>query len=131
MSAIRLLRTLLCGGAVFAFTVLAALSFGGVGAITELQLGGALGQMLFGGKTSWFGMVDHFVSNWMLPTGGFAITIAAGWFLTRKYTERELVDGSEPRWFNYGAWRFFIQFVSPLAVAAIIIAVLFFGVDFR
>ena len=114
----------------FAFTVLAALSFGGVGAITELQLGGALGQMLFGGKTSWFGMVDHFVSNWMLPTGGFAITIAAGWFLTRKYTERELVDGSEPRWFNYGAWRFFIQFVSPLAVAAIIIAVLFFGVDF-
>ena len=66
----------------------------------------------------------------MLPTGGFAITIAAGWFLTRKYTERELVDGSEPRWFNYGAWRFFIQFVSPLAVAAIIIAVLFFGVDF-
>ena len=25
---------------------------------------------------------------------------------------------------------FFIQFVSPLAVAAIIIAVLFFGVDF-
>ena len=66
----------------------------------------------------------------MLPTGGFAITIAAGWFLTRNYTERELVDGSEPRWFNYGAWRFFIQFVSPLAVAAIIIAVLFFGVDF-
>ena len=71
-------------------------------------------------------MVDHFVSNWMLPTGGFAITIAAGWFLTREYTERELVDGKEPGWFHYGAWRFFIQFVSPLAVAAIIIAVLFF-----
>ena len=31
---------------------------------------------------------------------------------------------------SYGTWRFFIQFVSPLAVAAIIIAVLFFGVDF-
>ena len=76
------------------------------------------GQILFGGKASWFGMVDHFVSNWMLPTGGFAITIAAGWFLTREYTERELVDGTEPGWFNYGTWRFFIQFVSPLAVAA-------------
>ena len=126
----RAKATLLCGGAVFVFTILAALSFGGVGAITEFHLGGALGQMLFGGKASWFGMVDHFVSNWMLPTGGFAITIAAGWFLTREYTERELVDGTEPGWFNYGAWRFFIQFVSPLAVAAIIIAVLFFGVDF-
>ena len=126
----RAKATLLCGGAVFAFTILAALSFGGVGAITELQFGGALGQMLLGGKASWFGMVDHFVSNWMLPTGGFAITIAAGWFLTREYTERELVDGTEPGWFNYGAWRFFIQFVSPLAVAAIILAVLFFGVDF-
>ena len=126
----RAKATLLCGGAVFAFTILAALSFGGVGAITEFHLGGALGQRLFGGKASWFGMVDHFVSNWMLPTGGFAITIAAGWFLTREYTERELVDGAEPGWFNYGAWRFFIQFVSPLAVAAIIIAVLFFGVDF-
>ena len=83
----RAKATLLCGGAVFAFTILAALSFGGVGAITEFHLGGALDQMLFGGKASWFGMVDHFVSNWMLPTGGFAITIAAGWFLTREYTE--------------------------------------------
>ena len=66
----RATATLLCGGAVFAFTVLAALSFGGVGAITELQLGGALGQMLFGGKTSWFGMVDHFVSKLDAPDRG-------------------------------------------------------------
>ena len=126
----RSTATLLCGGAVFAFTTLAALSFGGAGALTNLHLGGALGQILFGGKVSWFSMVDHFVSNWMLPTGGFAITIAAGWFLTRAYTERALVDGTAPRWFHYGTWRVFIQFVSPLAVAAIIVAMLFFGVDF-
>ena len=93
----RAKATLLCGGAVFAFTILAALSFGGSVAITEFHLGGALGQRLFGGKSSWFVMVDHFVSNWMLPTGGFAITIAAGWFLTREYTERELVDGDRAR----------------------------------
>ena len=126
----RAKATLLCGGAVFAFTIFAALSFGGSVAITEFHLGGALGQRLFDGKSSWFVMVDQFVSNWMLPTGGFAITIAAGWFLTREYTEREFVDGTDPGWFNSGAWRFFIRFVSPLAVAAIIIAVLFFGVDF-
>ena len=50
--------------------------------------------------------------------------------MTRESTESELVDGTQPGWFRYGAWRFFIRYVSPLAVAAIVIAVLFFGVDF-
>ena len=122
--------TLMCGGAVFVFTILAAVSFGAVPAVTNLQLGGVLGETLFAGKTSWFGMADHFVSNWMLPTGGFAITVAAGWMMTRGATEGELVDGTQPAWFRYGAWRFFIRFIAPLAVGAIIIAVLFFGVDF-
>ena len=75
-------------------------------------------------------MADHFVSNWMLPTGGLAVTIAAGWFMSREASQSELVDETTPGWFNYEAWRFFIRFVSPAAVAAIIIAVLFFGVDF-
>ncbi len=122
--------TLLCGGTVFLFTILAAVSFGAVPAVTNLQLGGAVGDLLFGGKASWFGMADHFVSNWMLPTGGLGITLAAGWFMTRQTSESELLDGTEPGWFNYGAWRFFIRFVAPAAVAAIIVAVLFFGVDF-
>jgi NSS family neurotransmitter:Na+ symporter len=122
--------TLMCGGAVFLFTIMAAVSFGAVPAITNLQLGGALGEVFFGGKASWFGMADHFVSNWMLPTGGFAVTVAAGWFMTRAVTEGELVDGTEPGWFRYAAWRFFIRFVSPAAVGAIIVAVLFFHADF-
>jgi SNF family Na+-dependent transporter len=66
----------------------------------------------------------------MLPTGGLAITIAAGWFMTREATKGELVDGTEPGWFKYGVWRFFIRFVAPAAVGAVIVAVLFFGVDF-
>jgi anti-sigma-K factor RskA len=40
------------------------------------------------------------------------------------------MDGTEPGWFRYGVWRFFIRFVAPVAVAAIIVAVIFFGVDF-
>ncbi len=122
--------TLMCGGAIFLFTILAAVSFGAVPAITNLQLGGALGDMFFGGKAGWFSMADHFVSNWMLPTGGLGITIAAGWVVSREITRSELVDGTQPRWFNYGAWRFFMRFVAPVAVAAILIAVIFFGVDF-
>ena len=122
--------TLMCGGAVFVFTILAAVSFGAVPAITNLELGGALGDLFFGGKASWFGMADHFVSNWMLPTGGLGITLAAGWFMTRETTESQLMDDTTPGWFSYGAWRFFIRFVAPAAVAAILVAVIFFGMDF-
>ena len=50
--------------------------------------------------------------------------------MTREATESELVDETTPGWFHYGAWRFFMRYVAPLAVAAILIAVIFFGVDF-
>jgi len=113
--------TIMSGGAVFVFTLLAALSFGTIPGLSSMEL--------FAGKLGWFSTADHFVSNWMLPTGGLAITVAAGWIMTRKATESELVDGTEPRWFSYGAWRFFIRFVAPVAVALIIVAVVL-GVDF-
>ncbi|MEM7414071.1 MAG: sodium-dependent transporter [Gemmatimonadota bacterium] len=114
--------TIMCGGAVFVFTIFAALSFSDVPFLSTLSV--------FEGKTGWFETADHFVSNWMLPTGGLAITIAAGWFMTREKSESELVDDTTPAWFSYGAWRFFIRFVAPAAISAIIIAVAVFGVDF-
>jgi NSS family neurotransmitter:Na+ symporter len=114
--------TILCGGAIFVFTIFAAISFGGAPFFSTLAI--------FEGKTGWFETADHFVSNWMLPTGGLAITLAAGWFMTREDTQAELIDGNEPRWFSYGAWRIFIRFVAPAAVGAIVVAVLFFGRDF-
>ncbi|MEX2049136.1 MAG: sodium-dependent transporter [Gemmatimonadota bacterium] len=114
--------TVYCGGAIFVFTILAALSFSDVPFLSTVEI--------FAGKVGWFSTADHFVSNWMLPTGGLAITIAAGWFMTRQATESELADETAPRWFQYGLWRFFIRYVSPIAVGAIIVAVLFFGVDF-
>ena len=113
--------TIGAGAAIFVFTIFAALSFTGTGWLSSVEI--------FDGKIGWFSTADHFVSNWMLPTGGFFITLAAGWFLTREATRGELMDGSEPRWFRYGAWRFFIRWVAPIAVAAIIIAVIV-GRDF-
>ena len=115
--------TVISGAAIFVFTIFAALSFTGTPFLSTLNVFGE-------GKDGWFSTADHFVSNWMLPTGGLAITLAAGWFMTRKATEGELVDGTQPGWFRYGAWRFFIRFVAPAAVLAIIIAVVWFGVDF-
>ena len=115
------------GAAIFLFTTFAVLSIPGLlGVSTE---GFFSGIEIFAGKVGWFATADHFVSNWMLPTGGFFITLAAGWFMTRESTRGELVDGSEPRWFHYGAWRFFIRWVAPIAVAAIIVFVIR-GTDF-
>ena len=113
--------TIMCGAAIFIFTIFAALSFGSTPGLSTLEL--------FEGKVGWFSTADHFVSNWMLPTGGFAVTLAAGWFMTRESTESELVDGNEPGWFRYSAWRLFIRYVAPAAVGAIIVAVAF-GRDF-
>ncbi len=113
--------TIGAGAAIFVFTIFAALSFTDAGYLSTMEI--------FKGKFGWFENADHFVSNWMLPTGGFFITLAAGWFLTREATESELVDGSEPRWFHYGGWRFFIRWVAPIAVAVIIVFVIR-GVDF-
>ena len=113
--------TIGAGAAIFVFTIFAALSFTGTGWLSTMEI--------FDGKAGWFSTADHFVSNWMLPTGGFFITLAAGWFMTRDDTESELVDGTEPRWFKYGVWRFFIRWVAPIAVAVIIYFVIL-GVDF-
>ncbi len=113
--------TLLAGGAVFAFTVFAALPFSGTPFFSSVAV--------FTNKSGWFETVDHFVSNIMLPTGGLAITLATGWFVSRRVSRAELVDGNQPGWFRYGIWLVFIRFVAPAAVLAIIIAVLF-GTDF-
>jgi NSS family neurotransmitter:Na+ symporter len=114
--------TLVSGGSVFVFTILSALSFGAVPALSNFDI--------IAGKEGFFATLDHLASNYQLPIGGLFITIGCGWFMSRKDTEDELVDDKTPGWFSYGAWRFFIRFVAPVAVAAILIAVLFFGADF-
>ena len=114
--------TLVSGASIFVFTILSALSFGAVPGLSNFEI--------FEGKAGVFATLDHFASNWALPLGGLLITLGVGWFMTREATESELVDGTTPKWFHYGAWRFFVRFVAPMAVAAILIAVIFFGADF-
>ena len=73
--------------------------------------------------------LDYLASNWMLPIGGFLITLAAGWWIPRAITESELVDDNTPGWFSYRVWSFTMRFVVPVAVGAIILAVIR-GTDF-
>ena len=118
-------RTFLGGSAgglgALALTLLCGLSFGAWGPVSGFEV--------FAGKLGLFATLDHLVSNWLLPIGGFLITLGAGWFMTREATETELLEASTPAWFRYGVWRLFIRYISPIAVAAIIAAVIA-GQDF-
>ena len=120
--------TLMCGFGIFILSLLCGLSFGGWQALSGFNLLHGLGPQL-ASKTGLFDHLDYLASNWLLPVGGFFITLGTGWFMTRQATEAELVDETTPWWFHYGVWRFFIRYVAPLAVAAIIAAVIS-GKDF-
>lgn len=122
----RRIATMVCGAAAFLLSALCGLSFGASKMLSSFSWVYAGTD---GAKMGLFDHLDYLASNWLLPVGGFLITIAVGWFMTREATESELVTDNNPRWFHYGTWRFTIRFVAPVAVAAIIIAVLM-GKDF-
>jgi NSS family neurotransmitter:Na+ symporter len=119
--------TTLCGLASLAVAVLCSLSLGTWKLLSEFPgFTGAGGEP----KPGLLANLDHLAANWLLPVGGLLITLGVGWFTTRETTESELVDGTTPVWFRYGAWRFAIRYVAPLAVFAIICCVIFAGKDF-
>jgi NSS family neurotransmitter:Na+ symporter len=119
--------TTLCGLTTLVMTLLCSVSLGAWGLLSNFP--GFVGP---GGdpKTGLLSNLDHLASNWLLPIGGLLITVGVGWFTTRATTETELVDSTTPAWFRYGAWRFIIRYVAPLAVFMIICFVIFGGEDF-
>ncbi len=108
--------------AIFVVTILCALSFGASPALSDF--------VVFAGKQGLFLTLDHLLANWQLPIGGLFITLGCGWFMTREATRAELIDDQTPWWFSYEAWRVFIRFVAPAAIATILISIAFFGKDF-
>ena len=118
--------TTLCGLGTLAVSALCALSFGGWERVTNFSL---IYRGTDHAKMGLFDHLDYLASNWLLPVGGFFITLGVGWLMTRESTEPELLDENTPRWFSYPIWRAFIRFVAPVAVALIIAAVIS-GKDF-
>ena len=114
--------TLLSGACIYVFTFLSGMSFGALPWLSNFEF--------FEGKAGFFATMDHFASNWALPLGGLLITMGVGWFIPARDTETELIGNGSPKWFSYKAWLFSVRFIAPAAVAAILIAVIFFGKDF-
>jgi len=109
--------TVTMGTVITFFGVLNALSLGGNGALSSINL---IGRESTQGV---FGTMDYLASNWFLPVGGFLIALFCGWLLNTATTRKELEDGHGPL-VGYGLWRFLIRFVAPLAVGAIIVSVI-------
>jgi NSS family neurotransmitter:Na+ symporter len=63
-----------------------------------------------------FDLLDILTANFMLPLGGLAMAIFAGWLMAGESTRDELAMGEGPA---YPLWRFLIRYVSPAAIAVV------------
>lgn len=67
-----------------------------------------------------FELLDYLTANLMLPLGGMAIAIFAGWMMKTQHAEQELELPAA----GFQAWHFLIQYVSPAAVFFVFLHVL-------
>ncbi len=115
--------TLVCGGGTYILSIFCGLSLGAVGGFTSLKI--------LPGGAGIFSQLDYLAANWLLPIGGLLTTIFVGWFVSKKVTLEQLRlrdEAGNPTVF-FTLWRFFIRFVAPAAILAVIIAVIM-GKDF-
>jgi NSS family neurotransmitter:Na+ symporter len=115
--------TLFCGLATYLSTILCALS---LGAVTGLS-----GFSLLAEKRGVLDHLDYLASNWLLPVGGLLTTLFIGWFVKKNVSlgELRMHDEAGNPTVYYKIWRFFIRFIAPAAILAVIIAVIN-GMDF-
>lgn len=68
-----------------------------------------------------FDFMDYSSSNVMLPIGGIAVSLFAGWVVLPRVTQEATSQGAHPFvWMN--AWIFICRFVAPVAIAWILIS---------
>lgn len=87
-----------------------------LGIVTVMSFSDWAFKFDFGGETKGnglFDMLDILTANFMLPLGGLAMAIFAGWFMSRNSTRDELALGASP---VYEFWHFLVRYVSPLGV---------------
>lgn len=63
-----------------------------------------------------FDMLDILTTSFLLPLGGLAIAVFAGWVMSRSDSVDELGMGEG---LGYKSWRFLARYVTPLAVLAV------------
>ncbi len=111
--------TLVTTSVVFIGSILAALSLGANRLLSSFSI--------FKGKEGVLATLDHLAANWMLPTGGFLITLFVGWKLGKKYCMGEL-GLEKPNW-AFTVWLWIVRIIAPAAVLILLFNVIM-GKDF-
>ncbi|MEM6532833.1 MAG: sodium-dependent transporter [Myxococcota bacterium] len=111
---------LVVGSLIFLFGVPAALSNG-----ATLMFSLPTGTDEAGNATymGFFDIMDYLATNWILPVGAFFLSIFVGWVLSDALTRDELEEGHGP-FKLHTVWKWSLRIVCPLAIGAIIVAVL-------
>jgi len=104
----RRAATAWAGVGIFALGIPSALSFG------------VLSGFTFAGR-SFFDVMDYLASNIMLPLGGIAIALFAGWILLARITD-EITAAGEHRFPLAVIWTWICRLVAPAAIAWILIS---------
>jgi NSS family neurotransmitter:Na+ symporter len=111
--------TIITTSVVFIGSILCALSLGANNLLSSLEI--------FKGKNGMFSTLDHLAANWMLPLGGFLITLFVGWKLGKQTCMAEF-GLSKPN-VAFIAWLWIIRIVAPTAILVLLISVIM-GKDF-
>ncbi len=111
--------TIVASSLVFLGSILAALSNGGMKALSTFAF--------FHDKHGVMATLDYLAANWMLPLGGLGTTLFVGWRLDPLVLQREL--GMKKATWLFHAWVWILRVVAPAAIAAILVAVAM-GKDF-
>ncbi len=106
------------GAVAVSFVVLSALAV--VCALSQMPTS----SLRIAGKNI-FDTFDSFSSNVMLPLGGLAVVIFAGWVLDKKVFKDEVTNGGRVGMRLYPVLRLLLRYVVPVALA-----IMFFSINF-
>jgi NSS family neurotransmitter:Na+ symporter len=67
---------------------------------------------------TFFDWLDYLTNNVMLPVGGFAIVVFAGWFMAKNSTADELDPSAGPL---YRLWRISARYIAPIAILLVLL----------
>ncbi len=70
---------------------------------------------------TFFEVLDYLTANIMLPIGGLAIAVFAGWMMKQQHSRQEL-DMPDPQ--HYQIWLFLIKYIAPAAVFLVFLHVM-------
>jgi NSS family neurotransmitter:Na+ symporter len=78
-----------------------------------------LGMFEVFGEMTFFGLIDYFTANILMPLGGILIAVFVGWRLKKEHLDNELVF---PNAVVAQAWLFLIRFAAPIAILLVLIS---------